>query len=179
VTKQLRALYEDIRADYGAIVTAVIGGEPRTRAGYGLSGPALEDAIDALERLGPIEKVLSISTPETILRDIQASRLPPRRRNPGLQLPESILLSRIGRSDLTPEPATTEDRHKRIERIRREEQLLAKTGSRHAPFPQKKKRIRVQPRRERCEGTTVYRKRCGLRKLPGERYCVYHLKEGT
>jgi hypothetical protein len=119
-----RALWPDIRRDYGVIVTAIVDGETHARVGYGLAVDALEDALMLLERLGKIDRILCISTPETIYRDIQPHprrSKPHGRPNQGVQLPEPQMLARIGRSDLEPEPSTPYHQKKRIERIRREE----------------------------------------------------------
>lgn len=72
----------------------------RTRIGP----PSIEQAAARADELGA--KIVSISSPETILRDLQGSRarLEPQvgQKHPAdmLQLPEVMMLGRIGRADL-------------------------------------------------------------------------------
>lgn len=106
-------LHRDERDRYGAIVCAIVDGRARTRVGYGKTVPALEDAVAALEALGPIESVLSISTPGTIHRDLLG---PPRAENP-----EAQLLARIARTDLAPPARRTQTTQRRKVRLLREE----------------------------------------------------------
>jgi hypothetical protein len=174
-----RLLGADERPRYGAIVTArMVGGEISNAVGYGYARPALEDAIDSLERRGVIDRVLAISTPETIYTDLQGSRVRrTNKANPPLQLPERYLLTSIGRSDLSPPPPTAREYHKWTVRKRAEERLLAQTGNRHAAFRDPPKRVRKRPKRPRCHGRNTRGKRCQLHCLPGQNYCSHHLKE--
>ena len=66
--------------------------------------PAVEQACARADQLGA--KIVTISSPSTILRDLQGTRADLQPRNPRkpiterLQLPEHILLGRAGRIDL-------------------------------------------------------------------------------
>lgn len=113
-------------------VSALVEGRVRSIATYGPVEDALEEAISRLERLGKVE-ILSISTPETIYRDLQGDRVQLAFGHwATMAPPETVLLRRIGRTDLTPEPRSEAAARNRLSHIRAEEKRLRKTGTRKA-----------------------------------------------
>jgi len=169
-------LSSDERPRYGVTISALVDGRVYTTVSYGPTQEALVDAIAALERRGSIEEVLSISTPDTIYRDLQGTR---RREDGFMAFPETSLLTRVGRSDLAPIPKSSEAMHKRRARIRREEKLLAETGNRatYAPKPKKKRlRIRLRLWTVRCRGVTTKGRQCKHWALPGRKVCAIHAR---
>jgi hypothetical protein len=146
------------RERYGAIVSALVDGRIRTVHRVGLTNAAIEECIEVLESYGEHVVVLAISTPDTIYRDLKGPRTcTTTKPNPGLQLPEPAMLTRIGRGDLI-------DMNHRRKQARR--------------WPwQRRKRIRLHRNpNPQCRGTTARGQRCKFHALPGSRHCAYHQK---
>lgn len=88
------------RSAFGCIVTAHEQETGRTDTLHekGLPLSALRSICDRLDLREGSWRIVSVSTPETIFRDLQGTR-----RHEGrdlLQLPEQAMLARIGRRDL-------------------------------------------------------------------------------
>lgn len=138
------------RQRYGVTVSALVSGKVYSAVGWGPFRPALEDALASLERRGTVEKVLAISTPETIYRDLKTDGEGPRQ-----QPPEPQFLGMAGRMDLAPIPG--------------KRKFLPPWKP---PAPRKRVEVRVWPLR--CRGKTQRGERCKLYALPGRRLCRYH-----
>ncbi len=85
------------------------GGRKTTRSG---GGTYLEQAVDRADELGA--KILCISTPQTILTDLQGDRSMRNTENP---FPEPHMLGRLGRQDLFKAPHTTMQPRQNIRQV--------------------------------------------------------------
>lgn len=108
--------YNERRDDAGCIVTFVDPATLTTITKHygGFATAAVEAACNYCDGLGPTWRILSISTPRTILRDLQGARGVERRDgHVRFAMPESHLLAKVYRLDLLDEsliPPSADDR---------------------------------------------------------------------
>lgn len=87
----------------GCIVTVenMATGQKVTWHIEGLRGDAVRNAADRIDALGPDWKVVSYSSPQTILSDLRSAPMNGDARHPGRPaMPEPMLFSRVARADV-------------------------------------------------------------------------------